>query len=86
MDDLSYLADLSETEFEIERCRLINEELNKVPKHLRTKLLEYQFVLDVRREKLSPTEFLTSLVSDMSENVENLSDQFVSIQNTLIKK
>lgn len=85
--DLSYLANLSEFEYEAERCRLIEAELDKASTpELRRKGLALQLRLDQRREQMSSEQFMASLVRDMSENIENISDQFVALQHTIFPK
>lgn len=81
--DYSYLADLSHQDFERERCRLIGEALDAVPKERRVELHLYQFKLDAMRDKLSQEEFMIALAGEMIENMENLVDQFAAIKNTL---
>lgn len=81
--DLTYLAALSQQEFEIERCRLIGEFLDSAPAEHRVKLLETQLKIDAIRDTVSHEELMVHLCREMSEAVENLSDQFVLIRNTL---
>lgn len=85
--DLSYLANLSEQEFERERCRLLGEALDSASnRDQRIAGLELQLKLDVRRETMPREQYIASLFTDIGENLENLSDQFVAINNTLTPK
>lgn len=84
--DLSYLADLPDNEFEQERSQIIKSHINRAPEHMRARLFQLQSELDVRRQSMSSEDFMKSLCNDMQENIENLSDQFCLIRNTLNKR
>lgn len=85
--DLSYLANLSELEFEAERCRLIMAEIENAPTpELRKKGLLLQMEIDTRRDTMPRDQFIGSLLSQASENLENLSDQFVALKHTIFPK
>lgn len=84
--DLSYLADLPDNEFEQERSRIIKSQIDRAPEYMRTGLFQLQSELDVRRQSMSSEDFMKSLCNDMQENIENLSDQFCLIRNTLNKR
>lgn len=84
--DLSYLADLPDNEFEQERSRIIKSQIDRAPERLRARLFQLQSELDVRRQSMSSEDFMKSLCNDMQENIENLSDQFCLIRNTLNKR
>jgi len=74
--DLSYLANLSETQFEAERYRLIKAEIEKAPTPvLKKKALALQFELDALRETLSTEDFLQSIAHRIRDNLENIEDQ-----------
>lgn len=79
MDYFSYLAGLSDLEFEAERCRLIGQEINNAPPELRSKLLVAQMELDQLRNKTTPEQFMTMALRQATENMENISDSFVAI-------
>lgn len=81
--DLSYLANLSSLEFELERCRIIGDFLDSVPDDLRGKILTTQIKIDEIRDAVSKDDFLQYLCGEMSESLENLVDQFVAIRNAL---
>jgi len=83
MGDLSYLAKLSDEDFERERCKLIGTFLDSAPPELRKKLLTTQMKIDEVRDTKSRDELIQYLCREMSESLENLSDQFVAIRNTL---
>lgn len=85
-DQFNHLAQLSDIEFERERCRLIDEFLNSLPKEKRVEALKFQLRLDVRRETLPRDQFIASLFHDINENLENLSDQFVALGNLVFPK
>jgi len=84
--DLSYLADLPDNEFEQERSRIIKSQIDRAPERLRARLFQLQSELDVRRQSMSSEDFMKSLCNDMQENIENLSDQFCLIRNTLNRR
>lgn len=84
--DLSYLADLPDNEFEQERSQIIKSQINRAPEHMRARLFQLQAELDIRRQSMSSEDFMKSLCNDMHENIENLSDQFCLIRNTLNKR
>ena len=83
MQDLSYLGTLDETSFEAERCRLIANELLKVAPERRKKLVILQMELDQVRDKVSPEEFMRYCMARISENLENLGDQFGLLKSSL---
>ena len=83
MQDLSYLGTLDETSFEAERCRLIANELLKVAPERRKKLVILQMELDQVRDKGSPEEFMRYCMARISENLENLGDQFGLLKSSL---
>ena len=84
--DLSYLADLPDNEFEQERSRIIKSQIDRAPERMRTGLFQLQSELDMRRQSMSSEDFMKSLCNDMHENIENLSDQFCLIRNTLNRR
>jgi hypothetical protein len=85
--DLTYLANMTELEFEAERCRLIKEALDTAPTpELRKQGMLLQMQIDQRRETMPREQFIGSLFHDMNENLENISDQFVAIQHTIFPK
>lgn len=83
MEDLSYLAGLSELEFEAERCRIIKQYLDNLPPDRRKKAQALQMQLDVERSTSTPEVFLASLVGRIRENVENMEDQALAMQHAL---
>jgi hypothetical protein len=72
-------------EWEAERARLINNAINEAGPELRPKLMALQASLDVLRETVSPEQFLHFLMLEIQENLENMSDQFVMLKNTVLQ-
>lgn len=86
-DPLEHLRTLvpNSPEFEAERVRLIREAIDGAPEHLRKKLLAMQLQLDLVRESTTPEQFNQHLWFTISENLENLADQFQAITNAVIR-
>jgi hypothetical protein len=72
-------------EWEAERARLINDAINEAGPELRPKLTALQASLDVLRETMPPDQFLRYLMLEIQENLENMSDQFVMLKNTVLQ-
>jgi len=83
MQDLSYLRSLDpeSQEFEAERKRLIDEEINKVPLHRRPALWALQMELDQYRAGHTSVEFLRYITGRLEENVQNLEDVLQYLKN-----
>jgi len=81
--DLSHLASLSPSEYEKERCRIIGEFLDSLPKERRNQMLLLQLRIDEKRDTMTAEEFQKWLAYEMGESIENLSDLFVSIMNNV---
>lgn len=86
MVDFSYLSGLSKDLFEVERLRILREAIEAAPEHLQPKLWALQILLDEKRKTMSSPEFIAECLKDCNENLNNLSDQFVSAMNVLLSK
>jgi hypothetical protein len=73
---------LDKNSFEVERNRLIADELSKVPPERRKKLLAVQMELDQFRDTHTPEEFMRELVSRLQDQIENLEDIAQYLKNT----
>lgn len=85
--DLTRLQSLDpeSIEFEAERCRLIEAEIQKVPAEKRNRLKAFQMGLDLYREQHGAEMFLKHIADQLRENVENLEDVLQYLKNTGIK-
>lgn len=81
--EFDYLDLLDETSFEAERCKLIKAEIEKSPPEHRKKLLVLQYRLDLIRVKSSPIEFMQRCMGLITEDLENMSDEFSMIAHLL---
>jgi hypothetical protein len=79
--DFDKLITLNPKEFEEERQRIISKYLDSLPSEVRTKCLALQYQLDIKRDELNILENLEYSFSCISENLENMLDQFSAIKN-----
>lgn len=83
MNGFAYLDTLDADSFERERNKIIAAEILKAPPEHRIGLLAMQYQLDMRRDRMTREEFMSSLFVDITENLENLTDQFVALGHQL---
>jgi hypothetical protein len=86
--DLSRLNSLDpkSEEFEVERRRLIEAEIEKVPAEKRSGVVALQKDLDRLRAELGPEKFMEVIVYKLREQVECLEDVAQYLKNTQAKK
>lgn len=68
-------------EWEAERARIIHEFIKSLPPERQKKALLTQLEIEVKQLELGPTEFDHWLWSQITENLENLSDQLVAVKH-----
>lgn len=91
MQAIPDLSGLSDIEFEAARCRIIADHLSSLPKEQAYKMRVFQMNLDVQRAKLQDqygmkeggVRFMHDCFKGIGENLENLSDAYVSLGHEL---
>ena len=84
-DELSKLAKTDPEMFELRRNQLIQTEISKAPEHLQEGLLRMQKQLDQTRASTDSFSFIKYCMTQVSENLENLEDQWRCIKVTAEK-
>lgn len=79
-DELSKLAKTDPEMFELRRNQLIQTEISKAPEHLQEGLLRMQKQLDQTRASTDSFSFIKYCMTQVSENLENLEDQWRCIR------
>lgn len=84
-DELATLAKSDPQAFEARRQQLIADEILKAPADQQQKLLVLQRELDETRSRIGGERFLNYCWNRISDNLDDLDDQFRCIQ-TLIRR
>jgi hypothetical protein len=74
MNDLSYLANLSQEDYEAERLRILSEAIMHIPEEYRGQCIKLQEKLSDYRDTHSPEEYMCYIAALMSDGIENLDD------------
>jgi hypothetical protein len=83
MWDVSSLYGLTGMEFEMERNRILSEYILSLPEEKRKVAYAKQLEIESVRISADDEEFNKWLMSQISENLGNISDQFVAMKHLI---
>ena len=79
-DEFARLAKTDPEMFELRRRQILNSEILKAPVGQQEKLLRFQKQLDDRRASTDGQSFINYCMKQVSQNLEDLEDQWRCIQ------